>query len=107
MNRRQSMAVEPEELSMTWFKHVHTPPPAAGKQPAPAETKDLEELIREVKDEIDTKVDQYQDSLKLMIRMMDERLNGFEARLPPSPVQPAKTGTKAKRHDTPLFSHPP
>lgn len=102
------MAVEPEELSMTWFTHEHPHQPAAGKQPAPQTTQGLEERFKERTDAIDTKLTQFEQSVQLMIRLMDERLTGFEARLPPSPVQPARPATtKAKRHDTPLFSHPP
>ena len=101
MNRRQSMAVEPEELDGMWFTGGHK----KTVQPAP---QDLEERFKEATDVIDSKLNKFAESLEFMIKLMDERLTSFEARLPPSPVQPAKpAATKAKRHDTPLFSHPP
>lgn len=102
------MAMKTEALDSMWsVLHPHSVTSAAKIQPGPKEDQDLKERFREATDAIDSKLDHFEESVRLMIRLMDERLTGFEARLPPSPVQPPKPATQAKRHDTPLFSHPP
>ena len=55
------MAVEPEELAM-WFSGGHKKP----VQPAP---QDLEERFKEATDVIDTKLNKFEQSLELMIRL--------------------------------------
>lgn len=95
INRRQSNAVEPEELD-AWF---------ARKTPAQPTMPDLNQRFKEVTDTIDAKLNKFQQSLELMVHLLDERLNSFEARLPP--IQPAKPVTQAKRHEKPLFTSPP
>lgn len=87
---RHSRAVEPEPLEAWGF----TRKPSA--QPAP---QDLEQRFKEVTDTIDKKLDKFQQSLEFMVRLLDERLASFEARLPPA--------VKARMHDTPLFARPP
>lgn len=61
---------------------------------------DLDKRFREVTDAIDEKLNRFQDSMELMVEMMNKRLDGFEARLPQAAV-------KSRKHDTPLFALPP
>lgn len=91
-NRRQSNAVEPEDLKGMFSRKTPAQPPAMP---------DTNQHLKEVTDAINTKL----QSLEFMIRLLDERLNSFEARLPP--IQPAKPVTQAKRHEKPLFTSPP
>ena len=59
---------------------------------------DLDKRFREVTDAIDAKLTKFEQSIELMVHLLDERLAGFEARLPV---------LKARKHDTPLFALPP
>lgn len=64
--------------------------------PAPAHP-DLDERFKHMADQMDA----MRTSLELMIKLLDERLTSFEARLPSAPA------VKARLHDQPLFSCPP
>ena len=59
---------------------------------------DLDKRFREVTDAIDAKLTKFEQSIELMVHLLDERLAGFEARLP---------ALKSRKHDTPLFALPP
>lgn len=106
---RESGAEGPDPLDAGWFTRKT---PAQPDQPVP------QDRFREVTDSIDAKLNQFQQSLELMIKLMDERLTSFEARLPPSPAVKAgihlpsglpavQTAIRAKNHDTPLYTRPP
>lgn len=82
--------MEPEELDAWGF--------ITRKKPAEPAPEDLTKRFRDVTDAIDEKLNKFQASLELMVRLLDERLTSFEARLPA--LKKVETGR-------PLYTLPP